>query len=187
MGHPRERVLTFDRVLDAARDMFLERMTVDMQELAHRLSVSRATLYRIATSRERVLGDVIWSLSVMSLRSVIKERSEPVDLRKVLEIGQLFRDITLDSVPMKRFVTEEPSTAAAVLHSRSPIRDQLVDEWRGLLIRATDGKDSTLTIDPQHAAEIVVNLGASTLYDDLVAGERREPDLVAVVLRSLFQ
>ncbi len=186
-GPPRERVLAYDRLLDTACDMFLEQMTVDMQELARRLSVSRATLYRVATSRERVLGDVIWSLSVLSLRSAVRRTDGPMDLKKVLDIGRDFREIALESEPMNRFVAEEPSTAAAVLHTRSAVRDQLVDEWKNLLTDAMETTDSTLTIDPQHAAEIIVNLGASTLYNDLVTGERSDPDLVAVVLRSLFR
>ncbi len=186
-GPPPERVLAYDRLLDTAREMFLEQMTVDMQELARRLSVSRATLYRVATGRERVLGDVIWSLSVVSLRSAARRAERPMDLKKVLDIGHSFREIALGSEPMKRFVAEEPSTAAAVLHTRSAVRDQLVVEWKNLLTEAMKATDSALTIDPEHAAEIIVNLGASTLYNDLVTGERSDPDLVAVVLRSLFR
>jgi hypothetical protein len=181
----RQRVLAYDQVLEEARTMFLEQMTVNMQELARRLTVSRATLYRVASSRERVLGDVIWSLSILSLRSVARHTTEPIDLGRVLRIGERFRDIALDSEPMKRFVAEEPSTAAAVLHTRSAVRDQLVDEWKNLLIEATT--DSPLSIHPKHAAEIIVSLGASMLYGDLVTGERSDPDLVAVVLRSLFR
>jgi hypothetical protein len=73
------------------------------------------------------------------------------------------------------------------LHTRSRVRDQLVDEWRSLLIQVTEATESTLRIDPKHAAEIIVNLGASTLYDDLVSGDRSDQDLVGVVLRSLFR
>jgi hypothetical protein len=185
-GHPRERVLAYDRVLQVAREMFLEHRAIEMHELARRLAVSRATLYRVA-SRDRLLGDVIWSLSVMSLRSAVRHTEGLMDLQRVLRIGEHFRDTALGSESMKSFVAEEPSTAAAVLHTRSAERDQLVDEWKSLLLQAMEATDSTLSIDSKHAAEIVVNLGASTLYDDLITGERSDPDLVAVVLRSLFR
>jgi hypothetical protein len=185
-GPSRERVLAYDRVLQVAREMFLEQLTVDMHELAQRLAVSRATLYRVA-SRERLLGDVIWSLSVMSLHSAVRHTEGDMDLQRVLRIGEVFRDTALGSEAMTRFVAEEPSTAAAVLHTRTAVRDQLVEEWKALLIQATETTDSTLSINPKHAAEIIVNLGASTLYNDLIIGERSDPDLVAVVLRSLFR
>lgn len=186
--HPEgKRVLSYARVLEVARTMFLEQMTLDMQSLAQRLAVSRATLYRVVSSRERLLADVIWSLSVASLQASAGSAAEEMDIDAVLRIGRRFRERALVSEPMKRFVAEEPSTAAAVLHTRSAVRDQLVDEWEHLLLRATGATTSPLSIDPKHAAEIIVSLGASMLYDDLVSGTRRTPDLVEVVLRSLFR
>ncbi|WP_233807188.1 QsdR family transcriptional regulator [Paraburkholderia sp. HP33-1] len=46
----------------AARAMFDQGESFDMVELAKRLGVARATLYRWIGDRERLLADVIWSL-----------------------------------------------------------------------------------------------------------------------------
>ena len=39
-----------------------------MDELAHELAVSRATLYRAVDGRDRLLGDVLWFLAERSSR-----------------------------------------------------------------------------------------------------------------------
>jgi hypothetical protein len=157
------RVVSPEHVLQAARDMFLRHATVDMPELAARLAVSRATLYRVASSREHLLADVIWSLAMASLRSAVRQTTGQMDVDRVLEIGARFRQMALGSEPLREFVLAERSTAAAVLHTPSPMRDALIDAWNDLLMQATAERRSSLSIVPQHAAEIVVSLGASTI------------------------
>src|SRR5437016_13844445 len=47
----------------AARRMYLKGQRVDMLALAAQLGVSRATVYRWTGHRERLLADILWSLS----------------------------------------------------------------------------------------------------------------------------
>jgi hypothetical protein len=57
------RVISYETVVAGARRHFLREGTIDMDELAHELAVSRATLYRAVDGRDRLLGDVLWSLA----------------------------------------------------------------------------------------------------------------------------
>lgn len=182
----RSRSVTYASIVDAARDIFLSCETVDMNDLARRLAISRSTLYRVAVTRERVLSDVVWSLGAISLRYAIQHTAGPMDLQRFLEIGERFRDAAVRSEPMGYFVKHEPSTAAVALHTPSSARDELLAGWRDLLLEGVATRHSDPVIDPSHAAEIIVSLGASMLYRDLVSGARSNPDLVAVVLRALF-
>jgi AcrR family transcriptional regulator len=181
-----ERRITHDQVLAAARDLFVEGEIVDMHDLATRLGVSRATLYRITSGRERLLADVVWSLSLVAVRWAARSVEEPPGPEKVLATGRLLHKTTLSSEPMRRFVVEEPSIAAAALHTPCRLRDQLVDEWRRLLVEATEATGSSLTMDHAKAAEVIVALGASALYDALRSEGKGHDDLVQVVVRSLF-
>ncbi len=180
------RVIAHQQVLEAARQSFVHAGRLDIQELAHELSVSRATLYRVVSSRERLLGDVLWSLAEISLHSAIRETTGAMDLERLLRIGSQFRKSALGSEALRTFVRAEPSTAAVTLFTRGEMRDRVADEWKALLLQATEGRESSLTIDASHAAEIIVSLGASMLYGDLISDQEHDSDLVAMVIRSLF-
>lgn len=56
------RVIAYDAIVAGARCHFLREGTIGMQ-LAQELAVSRATLYRAVDGRDRLLGDVLWSLA----------------------------------------------------------------------------------------------------------------------------
>jgi hypothetical protein len=63
-GMPHDlRVIAYDTIVAGARRHFLRRATLDMDRLANELAISRATLYRAVDSRDRLLGDVLWSLA----------------------------------------------------------------------------------------------------------------------------
>ena len=61
------RVISYETVVMGAR-RHSSASTIDMDELAHELAVSRATLYRAVDGRDRLLGDVLWSLAERSSR-----------------------------------------------------------------------------------------------------------------------
>jgi len=183
---PRGRVLSYDQALDEARRLFLHTGRLDLEELAGHLAVSRATLYRVIASRERLLAHVVWSLASLSLRAAVEQTDGEMSLERVLRIGSRFRAAALGADALRKLVQSEPSVAAAILHTRSEARAQLVDGWRGLLEQAVVESGRPLTIGVSEAAEIVVSLGASTLYAELLTGQAVATDLVATVLESLF-
>ena len=85
------RVITYEAIVSGARRHFLREGTIDMEQLAHELAVSRATLYRAVDGRDRLLGDVLWSLA----ERTYAEARRGVTLRGVdaiLEISERFAD-----------------------------------------------------------------------------------------------
>ena len=186
MPETRSRVVDHHRVLEVARRQFVADGTVDMQRLADELAVSRATLYRIVSSRERLAAEVLWSLAEISLQRATDEMTGALDLDQLLQIGAKFRNAALRAEALKTFMRTDPSTAAVALFTPSSMRDRVAKGWRRLLDEAVQETGMTLTIDAAQAADIIVSLGASTLFADLVANQPDETDLVAVVLRSLF-
>lgn len=186
MGDYSVGILEHEQVLAAARQTFIREGRLDMQELAQELAVSRATLYRVVSSRERLLGDVLWSLGELSLAAAVQETEGKMDLRRILRIGARFRELVLTSEELKTFVQSEPSTAAAAIFTPGAKRESLVQAWESLLLQAMEDQDASLTIDAENAAEIIVSLGASMLYENLANDQESDTDLVAVVLHSLF-
>lgn len=185
-GEPQVRILEHEQVLVAARQTFIREGRLDMRELAQELAVSRATLYRVVSSRERLLGDVLWSLGELSLAAAVQETQGKMDLQRILRIGSRFRELVLTSEELKTFVQAEPSTAAAALFTPGAGRQSLARAWEVLLLQAVEDQEASLTIGAAHAAEIIVSLGASMLYENVVSGQDSDTDLVAVVIHSLF-
>ena len=108
------RVITYEAIVAGARRHFLREGTIEMEELAQELAVSRATLYRAVDGRDRLLGDVLWSLAE---RTYAQARngvsSHGVDA--ILEISHRFTEAVMTSPPFRRFLEQEPQTALRVL------------------------------------------------------------------------
>ena len=85
------RVITYETIVAGARRHFLRGGSLDMEELAHELAVSRATLYRAIDGRDRLLGDVLWSLAEATYTQARREvESRGVDA--ILEISHRFTE-----------------------------------------------------------------------------------------------
>ena len=85
------RVITYETIVAGARRHFLREGSLDMEELAHELAVSRATLYRAVDGRDRLLGDVLWSLAEHTYEQARREvTSRGVDA--ILEISHRFTE-----------------------------------------------------------------------------------------------
>src|SRR6266550_3010586 len=54
--------------LRLARERWLESGRIDMGDLAAELGVSRATLYRWVGTKERLLGEVLWTFAEATFR-----------------------------------------------------------------------------------------------------------------------
>src|SRR5687768_6039636 len=69
------RVVSERDVVRGGCRLFLERGTVEMDALAGSLAISRATLYRVVHSRDRLLGDVLWQLGEATLTRARAQRT----------------------------------------------------------------------------------------------------------------
>ena len=83
-----------------------------MERLATELAVSRATLYRAVDGRDRLLGDVLWSLAERTYEQARgRVRGRGVDA--ILEISHGFTESVLTAAPFRRFLEEEPRQRCA--------------------------------------------------------------------------
>ena len=170
------RVVTYDQLLVAAERLFHRTGGLEMTALAQAVSISRATLYRVAGSRDRLLGDLLWAQGSRLLTRVCAATpGEGVD--RLVEVAQRFHRDLLSYAPLRTFLREEPETAVRVLLTAGPgVHRRFVARWRELLEEETARGGDALGLDPGDAAYVFVRLGESLLYSDVLAG--REPDLV---------
>ena len=80
-----------------------------MQSLAGDLAVSRATLYRVAGSRDALLGEALWLLGRRLLDTARAERVHPGP-DGVIEVSRIFAERLSAAPPMRTFIAAEPDT-----------------------------------------------------------------------------
>ena len=163
--------------LAAARRHFLKGERVDMGELAAELGIGRATLYRWVGSRERLLGEVLWSLAEAGVRQA-RERAEGVTgAERIARFAQHFLELTAASVPVRRFLENEAEAALRILTSKDGVQQQrLIREQEKLIREEVEAGRYEAKLDPADLAYVMVRIGESFLWRDLITGE--EPDLV---------
>lgn len=180
------RVVSHDQVLTVALRCFHERSTLDMEQLAAELSVSRATLYRVVGSRERLLGDVLWHQGSRAMHRYLDEDHE-VGAERFLWLAESFNRGLIGYAPLRRFLREEPDTAYRVLFMpEARVHSRFVLLWRDLFAGAEARGEIALPFEAGELAYVWVRIGESMLYADLLAGLEPKVELARRVQSLLL-
>jgi hypothetical protein len=98
--------------LDLARRMFLAGERVDMQVIAGRLSVSRATMHGWVGTRERLLGEVLGAITTEVL-DPIDATVDGVGVGRFLDVSRPLMETHTSLEPVRIFAAREPSWPCA--------------------------------------------------------------------------
>lgn len=173
MGTDR-RVIGYPLALAAARRRFVASGQLAMDSLAEDLWVSRATLYRVVGSRDRLLGDVLWQLAQRTLDSAIRDATTVglVGVDRLVHISSRFNDEVAGFAPMQQFLRDEPADAVRILFaSTSRVHERAVRAWAELFRQALEsGELESLPFDVDETAYVFVRIGESILYGNMLAG-----------------
>jgi AcrR family transcriptional regulator len=181
-------VLTYEQAHRRAIKVFVRDGGLDMKTLADELPVGRATLYRVVGSRDRLLGDVLWTLAERTLETVERQATAEIGLDRVFEISHRFKEDLLTFEPLRRFLATEPEVALRVLLTPAGgVSERMVKAWAGILRRSLVAPDSTLPFDLDWFAYVLVRTGESMLYSDLLAGREPDLELADLVTKLLFR
>jgi AcrR family transcriptional regulator len=191
-------VITLEQAVDAGCRYFLRHGTIDLNDLAAALAVSRATLYRVIGSRDALLAGVLWRLAERSLdRAQARRTREGID--GVLQVVRAFSRQLLASRPLRRFIATQPETATRVLTSPGGGLNHLtiaaavrVFEDAGLTGKALvdapgDGMlaPARMVEDPERVAYLLVRIVESLCFAE-VAGTRADLDLTEQTIRAML-
>jgi AcrR family transcriptional regulator len=179
----RTPVLTYGVALSAARKTFLKNGNVDMQALADEVAVGRATLYRVVGSRDRLLGDVIWSFGERTLERAKKEVTG-VGLEGVVEVARRFNEYVIAFEPLRKFLQYDPVTAFRILFTPAGrVHQRFVEAWEKILREEQTRGSLAFQFSVEDAAYVFVRIGESMLYSDLLAD--RTPDIALAARAQL--
>ena len=184
---PRPRVIEYSQVLAVAERLFHRDAALDMEALATDLAVSRATLYRVAHSRDRLLGDVLWRQGSRAMQRVLAT-TPGTGAERLVEVAQRFNAGLVAYEPLRRLLHDDPVTAFRVLFMpEARVHLRFVEMWRDLFVEAQARDELSLPFDADEVAFVFVRIGESMLYADLLSGLEPNVALAARVQRALLR
>lgn len=158
-----------------------------MRELAAELRVSRATLYRWVGSRERLLGEILWSMGEVGLREARAAAAGGRGVERVVRFYERFLRLTAESEPIRRFLDAERETALRILTSKEGVQQRrLIDALRAFLDELAAAGEIALRLDAGDLAYVMTRIGESFLWREFITGERPDVDRAVEVVRVLL-
>lgn len=177
---------TRDDAVALARRTFMAGERLDMRGLAAELGVNRATLYRWVGSKEALLGEVISGFSRATTERNDRELpgTGPEHLAAVFQRG-------LEQIhsfePMRRFLERDAEYALRVLTSKeSTVQRESVAVVRELLEREAAAGRLDVPADLGDLAYVIIRVGESFLYSDLIVGDPPDVARAGVMFRMLL-
>ncbi|RZQ63457.1 QsdR family transcriptional regulator [Amycolatopsis suaedae] len=159
---------------EVARKWFLAGRKIDMVDLATELGVSRATLFRRIGNRDKLLGEVIWSLTEAAFARHLRAARGSGAARVADLVGSYVRAVN-DDAAFSAFLRNEPERALRLLTTKaSVVQRRTIDTVAELLAEEAEAG----TLDPPlpipDLAYLVVRIAESFIYTDVITGA--EPD-----------
>jgi AcrR family transcriptional regulator len=170
----------------AAREIYMRGERIDMQALAQRLGVSRGTLYRWTGSRERLLVDVVWSLSE-ELFDWVQTEIEGSGAEVIAVRTDAYMHVLATSTPLRAFLKQDQELALRILTRRGVgVQERAVARLEADIERERANGDYEPPLPPHTLAYAIVRVIEGFIYNDTIAGE--EPDLKSAgkVVRALL-
>jgi AcrR family transcriptional regulator len=171
----------------AAADAYASGRRLDMQSLARRLGVGRATLYRRAGNREDLLDEVIWwhARREVTLQLLMAGSQSGAD-RIAAVVGGVLRGIESDE-PLRAFIRSDPDAALRILTGRHSVTaagltaalERLID-----LERSRGSFDAEL--DTGALAYAIMRISEGFVYADVLANRVPDSGRAVTVIRALL-
>jgi AcrR family transcriptional regulator len=172
--------------LRLARRRWLAGERLDMGALARELGVSRATLYSWVGSREKLIGEVIWSFAEAGVRQA-REEATGAGPDYVVDVVDRFAHLNAAFEPLRRFIEQDPELALRILTSKDgPVQGRMIAVARELLAEQVEAGRLTPALDVDAMAYLMVRVNESFLYSDLITGSEPDVDKAVEVVRILL-
>jgi AcrR family transcriptional regulator len=176
---------TREEVLEAAVRSFLAGRRLDVAALAAETGVSRPTVHRWFGTREDLNGIVVAQLTERTVRAA-QRRVPPRKgtVRFIVHVAETMAD----AAALRQFLEQEGEAALRTLtKSDGHVQPNSVALMREILEEESRSGRYTPPADPAVLAYAVVRLVEAFLYNDAVAGIRRDIDGLRAVLEALLR
>jgi AcrR family transcriptional regulator len=173
--------------LALARQRWLAGERLDMGALAKELGISRATLYSWVGSRERLIGEVLWSFAEQGMDDA-RAAATGTGAGYIVEVFDRFTHANASFAPLRRFIEQDPGLALRVLTSKAgPVQERMIAVARELLAEQVDAGTLQPALDIDTLAYLLVRVAESFIYSDIITGSEPDVEKAIEVVRLLLQ
>ena len=174
-------------IFAAALERFLACERLDMRALAAELGIGRATLYRRVGGRDHLLGAVIWFLTRRAIAQALPAGEGLEGRDRVTALLRAFMRDVHGRPPLRRLLDAEPEAALRILTSKhGPVQQGMIDAVAALLAEEEEHGALATGIDRATLAYVIVRVGESFLYADVIADNDPDVDLAVEVIGRLL-
>ena len=172
--------------LRLARKRWLAGERLDMGALAEELGISRATLYTWVGSKDRLLGEVLWSFAANGLKHAISQ-AKGTGADYIVDVFERFDRMNASFEPLVRFVAREPELALRLITSKhGPVQARMIAATRELLTAQVQAGALELAFDADTLAYMIIRIAESFIYSDVITGSEPDVDKAVEVVRVLL-
>lgn len=161
---------------------------LDMQALARKLRVGRATLYRRAGNRERLLAEVIWWRSRHAVADAVHRSAELTGVpRLVAIIGDVLAATRRDAA-LRAFLEADPETALRILTGAdSRVRNGMTEVLVHLIDLEIERGALRIALDTSVLAYAILRIAEGFLYADVIADRSPDVHTALTVIEALLR
>jgi AcrR family transcriptional regulator len=163
-------------IFASAVDAYVSGQRLDMQSLARRASVGRATLYRRVGNREQLLDEVIWWRARRLLVEQVQATTALAGVARIAAVvGGVLGAVERDK-PMRAFLESDPEAAMRILTgARSTVQRGMARALENLIELERGRGTFEADLDTPTLAYAIVRICEGFLYADVIAD--RAPDI----------
>ena len=174
-------------IFAAAVDSYVSGQRLDMQALARRANVGRATLYRRAGNREQLLDEVIWWRARRMLAAQVRATATLEGVPRITAvIGGVLGLIERDK-PLRAFLESEPEAAMRILTgTRSTVQRGMTRALENLIILERGRGTFEAGLDTPTLAYAIVRICEGFLYADVIADRSPDTGRAVTVIEALL-
>jgi AcrR family transcriptional regulator len=175
-------------VFSAAVDSYLAGQRLDMQALARRLRVARATLYRHAGNREQLMGEVLWWRSRHTLVDAVRRTSSLQGVPRVVAVISEVLIYAKREPSLRAFLANDPEAALRILTGAgSRVQQGMITTLERLVDLETARGQLRLGLDTPTLAFAIVRIAEGFLYADVIADRTPDVERAVTVIDALLR
>jgi AcrR family transcriptional regulator len=169
-----------------ARRKFMAGERLDMKALAAELGVDRSTLFRYVGNRDELIVSILTSLWEPTFRE-IAATAEGTGGARVARVMGRFAQAMIDAPYYSAFLQREPERALRLITTKSsPIQQRVVAAFEGLLQQEADRGNFRHPMRLHDLAYLVVRIGESFIYADLITGATPDSAVAEQAIATLL-
>lgn len=175
------------QIFASAVDAYVSGQRLDMQSLARRAGVGRATLYRRVGNREQLLDEVLWWRARRLLAEQVQATAALAGVARITAvIGGVLGAVEADR-PLRAFLESDPEAAMRILTgTHSTVHRGMAGALENLIELERGRGTFEADLDTPTLAYAIVRICEGFLYADVIADRSPDTGRAVTVIKALL-